>query len=211
MWEEITYPFLNFNATTVEVNLGMDKYFIPHFTWAFNYLSMVGLNIIHVSKSGHRSRFNWLGFTLISPSAAFIRKWTGSALFKVMAWRQLEPSHYLNQCRLIIWTPRDILQWNSNQNTKVSTHKNAFENIVCGMVAFMSRGKLVNVVGYFVSVSMCLKYMGITIALVIIWSIWRKNIWCINVQVKKCITLWRHQMETFPALLALIFLWSAPE
>ena len=140
-WNNVSIPKLQrYNRWS----LGMDKYFIPHFTWAFNYLSMAGLNIIHVSKSGHRSPFNWLGFTLISPSAAFIRKWTGSALFKVMAWRQLEPSHYLNQCRLIIWTPRDILQWNSNQNTKVSTDKNAFENIVCGMVAFMSRGKLVN-------------------------------------------------------------------
>ena len=32
MWGEITYPFLNFNGATVEVQEWLNK-FIPHFTW----------------------------------------------------------------------------------------------------------------------------------------------------------------------------------
>ena len=46
------------------------------------------------------------------------------------------PSHYLNQCCLIVnWT----LQWNSNQNTKLFIHENAFENTIWEMAAMLSR------------------------------------------------------------------------
>ena len=45
IWDEITYPFLNFNASTVY--------------WACNYLSMLGLKLIHVSRSGHRSLYTY--------------------------------------------------------------------------------------------------------------------------------------------------------
>ena len=35
------------------------------------------------------------------------------------------PSHYLNQCWLIVeWILRNKLQWNSNQNTKLFIHEN---------------------------------------------------------------------------------------
>ena len=54
-------------------------------------------------------------------------------------------SHYLNQCRFIVtWTLRNNLQWNLNQNTKLSIHENAFENFICEMAAILSRKKLVN-------------------------------------------------------------------
>ena len=43
MWDEITYPFLNLNG------LGMDKWFHPTFYWAWDYLSMQGLKLKHVS------------------------------------------------------------------------------------------------------------------------------------------------------------------
>ena len=33
------------------------------------------------------------------------------------------------------------LQWNLNQNTKLLTHKNAFENIVCEIAAIFSKGR----------------------------------------------------------------------
>ena len=36
------------------------------------------------------------------------------------------------------------LQWNFNQNAKLFIHKNAFENVVCQMVAILSRGRWVN-------------------------------------------------------------------
>ena len=38
------------------------------------------------------------------------------------------PSHYLNQCRVIVnWTLRHNLQWNSNQNTRLFIHENVCE------------------------------------------------------------------------------------
>ena len=54
------------------------------------------------------------------------------------------PSHYLNQCWLIVnWTLRNKLQWNLNQNTKLFIYENAFENAVCEMAAILSRGRWV--------------------------------------------------------------------
>ena len=39
------------------------------------------------------------------------------------------PSHYLEQCLLIVnWTLGKERQWNSNGNTKLFIHENAFEN-----------------------------------------------------------------------------------
>ena len=46
VWDEITYSFLNFNGGTFEVK------FYPTLYWACDYLSMLGLKLIHVSKSG---------------------------------------------------------------------------------------------------------------------------------------------------------------
>ena len=46
------------------------------------------------------------------------------------------PSHYINQCWIIInWIHMNKLQWNFNQSTKLFIHENAFE-----MVAILSRG-----------------------------------------------------------------------
>ena len=46
------------------------------------------------------------------------------------------PSHYLNQCWVIVsWTLMYKLQWIFNQNTKLFIHKNASENIVFEMAA----------------------------------------------------------------------------
>ena len=51
------------------------------------------------------------------------------------------PSHYLNQCLIIVnWTLRNKLQWNFNQNTKLFIHENTSENIVCEMAAILSSG-----------------------------------------------------------------------
>ena len=48
LWDEITYPLLNFNGTS----LGMNKWFHPTFYWACDYLSMLGLKLNHISKRG---------------------------------------------------------------------------------------------------------------------------------------------------------------
>ena len=47
MWDEITYPFLNFNG------LGMDKQFHPILYNGCDYISMLGLKLNHVSKRGY--------------------------------------------------------------------------------------------------------------------------------------------------------------
>ena len=55
------------------------------------------------------------------------------------------PSQYLNQCWVIVnWTLGNKLQWDFNQNTKISIHKNASEYIVCEMATILSRRKWVN-------------------------------------------------------------------
>ena len=55
------------------------------------------------------------------------------------------PSHYLNQCSLIVnCTTRNKLQWNSKQNSKLFIEENAFENVVCEMAAILSVGRWVN-------------------------------------------------------------------
>ena len=54
------------------------------------------------------------------------------------------PSHYLNQHWVIVnLTPRNKLQWNFNQNTKLFIHENASKNIVCKMAAILSWGRWV--------------------------------------------------------------------
>ena len=52
MWDKITYSFPNFNGCTVEVWEWISN-FIPHFTGhVITYPSMLGLELIHVSKIG---------------------------------------------------------------------------------------------------------------------------------------------------------------
>ena len=53
VWDEITYPFLNFNGCNHR-SLGMDKLFHLTLYQACNYLSMHGLKLNHVSKRGPR-------------------------------------------------------------------------------------------------------------------------------------------------------------
>ena len=58
LWDEITYPFLNFNDCTVEVYEWISN-FVPHFIYVCNYLTMLGLKLNHVSKSGPRLVSSW--------------------------------------------------------------------------------------------------------------------------------------------------------
>ena len=51
MWDEITYPFPNFNGATVEV-WEWDKQFHPTFYNGCNYVAMVGLKLSYVSLKG---------------------------------------------------------------------------------------------------------------------------------------------------------------
>ena len=81
------------------------------------------------------------------PSAAYMRRWIKSVLVQIMACRLSAPSHYLNQCWVIVnWTLGNKFQWNFNQNTKLFIHENASENVVCEMAVILSRGKWVKVI-----------------------------------------------------------------
>ena len=73
------------------------------------------------------------------PSAAYMRRWTGSALVQKMACRIFcaEP---LAEPML---TLRNKLHWHFHRNTKFFIHENASENIVCEMAASLSRWKWV--------------------------------------------------------------------
>ena len=57
VWDEITYPFLNFNSATVEVYEWIKSH--PTLYCACDYLSMLGLKLNHVSKRGHCSVNAW--------------------------------------------------------------------------------------------------------------------------------------------------------
>ena len=52
VWDEIAYPFLNFNGCTVEVYEWISN-FIPHFMMDVITYPFGDLKIIHVSKRGH--------------------------------------------------------------------------------------------------------------------------------------------------------------
>ena len=56
MLDEITYPFSNFNSVTMGVWERISN-FISHLHWACDYLSMLGLTLIYVSKRGWRCCF----------------------------------------------------------------------------------------------------------------------------------------------------------
>ena len=51
----------------------------------------------------------------------------------------LVPSHYLNQCWVIvIWTIRNEIQWDINRNSNIFMQENAFENVIWKMAAIKS-------------------------------------------------------------------------
>ena len=74
------------------------------------------------------------------PSAAYMRRWSGSAFVQVMDFRLFgamplfEPK--LVHCN---WIISNKLQWNSNPNTKFVVHEVAIENVFCEMGAILYR------------------------------------------------------------------------
>ena len=56
VWDEIIYPFLNFNGATIDV-WELISNFIPHFTgYICDYLPMLGLMLFRVGKEAQESR-----------------------------------------------------------------------------------------------------------------------------------------------------------
>ena len=83
-----------------------------------------------------------IGFNSPPPRATYMRQWIGSALVQIMACRlfSAKPLSKPMPCYVNLGL-RNKLQWNFNQNTKLFIHRNASENIVCEMVAILSRRK----------------------------------------------------------------------
>ena len=76
--------------------------------------------------------FSWTKYAS-PPSAAYMRRWTGSSLVQVMEQATI---HYLKQCRIIVdWTLRNKFQWNFNRNPYIFIHENAFECVLCETAA----------------------------------------------------------------------------
>ena len=76
------------------------------------------------------------------PSAAYMRRWTGSAAFvQIMACRLCDTKplskSMLGYSQMGL---RNKRQWNFNQNTKLSIHENASENIVCEKAVIFVQG-----------------------------------------------------------------------
>ena len=66
------------------------------------------------------------------PIAAYMWKWTGSALGQVMACCLVGAKPLPEPVLLIInWTPGNKFQWSLNQNFIIFIQENAFEIVVC--------------------------------------------------------------------------------
>ena len=77
------------------------------------------------------------------PRATYMHQWTGLALVQVMACRLFGAKPLPEP--VLTYSEFDKLQWNSNQNTKLLTHENASEEIVCEMAAIFARARWGNI------------------------------------------------------------------
>ena len=86
-------------------------------------------------------------FNSLWPSDAIWRQRSGSTLAQVMACCLIAPSHYLNQCWLII----NEVQWHSYQgnytrDASTINHKNLFENYMSKMSFKIPRGQWIKLI-----------------------------------------------------------------
>ena len=77
----------------------------------------------------------WLVFNSLGPSDAIWLQRSRSTLAQVMACCLTAPSHYLNQCWLTSELLVPMLSGFENKQPKFSIQGNAFQNIVCKMLA----------------------------------------------------------------------------
>ena len=108
-------------------------------------LETIKISIINVSLkiTPTSPRDQWVNSS--PPSAAYMHQWIGSALVQIMPFC-LFGTKPLSKPMLGYWQldPDNKLQWNFNQNTNLFSHKIASENIICQMVAILSRVRWVN-------------------------------------------------------------------
>ena len=78
--------------------------------------------------------------------------WSSDAIFRqttrqiwIRQWpvASSAPSHYLYQCYTVNWIYAEQFQWNSNKITKVYLQQNTPENVICKILAILSRPEYV--------------------------------------------------------------------
>ena len=70
---------------------------------------------------------------------------SGQHWFRSWLGALLAPSHYLNQCWLIVnWTHRNKFKRNLNPNSHIFIQENTFENVVCQNGGHLVQGRWVN-------------------------------------------------------------------
>ena len=112
VWDEITYPFPNFNGATVEVWEGINN-FIPYF--GCNCLSMMGLKLNHVSKGATADDEYSVEYILVTHVTHFgteievsRKNYACQYPLLLMPWLLLSPGHQQQWhwlCRINIHEP----------------------------------------------------------------------------------------------------------
>ena len=92
VWDEIMYPFSNFNGCTTEV-----------WEWISNFIPQLIMGVVFIHAE--------IKVKSLGPSDTTWRQRSGSPLAQVMACCLKAPSHYLNQCWLII----SKIEWHSSK------------------------------------------------------------------------------------------------
>ena len=91
------------------------------------------------------------------------------------------PSHYVNQCRIIVnWILRNKFQWNLNRNSYIVIHENEFDYVVWKTAAILSRPECVNN-------DVCGVHNKIWLA----WGLAETSIWITSVFMSKRVILIR--------------------
>ena len=110
----------------------------------FNHIRSLVWDVITRLDQNSNINITETPLQLSPPGAAYLRvRESGQHWFSYWLVAYSAPRHYLNQCWANVnWTHRNKLQWNFTQNTKLSIHENASENIVCEMAAILSRGEM---------------------------------------------------------------------
>ena len=73
---------------------------------------------------------------------AYMRQWSGSTLFQVVAWRLIGANHYLNQWRLVNWNRRNKIQWIFNQYARIFIQN--MEDVISKKAAILFLPQCVN-------------------------------------------------------------------
>ena len=109
---------------------------------------------------------------------------SGQHWFRLWLVAYSVPSHYLNQCWIIVnWTLRDTIRWNFSQKSNFFIRENVLENVICEVAAILSRrvSEWLNLTAFLgtvdseahiVHISRCQRCRGQLVP----WSAWAKSI-----------------------------------